>query len=274
MAPRRRGFLMLLGLAVVAGALLGGMQLLDGAADLAAAAGGAAAPAGGADAAAAEDVLPSAAGDPEQDGVQVVAAPGGAALNALPAARDEQVPAGEDPTVAGAPPAEPAGLPEAAEPDDPVESAEPSAPEEIQRDPFAPVARIVIPRAGVDTGVVAGTTPKHLALAPGFYPEGSLPHLGSNVAIAGHRTTYGAWFRHLDRLEAGDSIYLIYDGVLYRYEVQRVWVIANNDWSVIARTPDHVLTLTTCHPPGSSAYRLAVRARWVETVDFRDRALL
>ncbi|MFS8569964.1 MAG: hypothetical protein FWJ62_02930 [Thermaerobacter sp.] len=65
MAPRRRGFLMLLGLAVVAGALLGGMQLLDGAADLAAAAGGAAAPAGGADAAAAEDVLPSAAGDPE-----------------------------------------------------------------------------------------------------------------------------------------------------------------------------------------------------------------
>ena len=139
---------------------------------------------------------------------------------------------------------------------------------------FAGAARITIPAAGVHAEVVGGTTAEHLAQGPGFYPEGSLPHLGGNVAIAGHRTTYGAWFRHLDRLEAGDPIFLLYDGSLYRYEVERVWVIAYNDWSVIAQTGEHVLTLTTCHPPGSSAYRLAVRARWVETIDLNARAPL
>ena len=174
-----------------------------------------------------------------------------------PAAVEEgDMPAVEDPTVA-----KPASAPG-------------SQPSEPDPDPFAGVARIIIPRSGVDADVVHGTTPEHLAQGPGFYPEGSLPHLGGNVAIAGHRTTYGAWFRHLDRLEAGDPIYLIYDGRFYRYEVQRVWVIAYNDWSVIAQTDQHVLTLTTCHPPGSSAYRLAVRAHWVETKDLRARAPL
>ncbi|HEX6989691.1 MAG TPA: sortase [Bacillota bacterium] len=152
----------------------------------------------------------------------------------------------------------------------PVAKAEP----EPVRRLFAGAARIIIPDAGVDAEVVDGTTPEHLARGPGVYPEGSLPHLGGNVAIAGHRTTYGAWFRHLDRLEKGDIIHLIYDGSMYRYEVERVWVIAYNDWSVIAPTGEHVLTLTTCHPPGSSAYRLAVRARWVETIDLNANAPL
>src|SRR5690606_16192394 len=104
---------------------------------------------------------------------------------------------------------------------------------------------------------------RHLRQGPGFYPEGSLPHLGGNVAIAGHRTTYGAWFRHLDRLQPGDLIRLVYKGEIYNYEVEWIREIAANDWSVIAQTDEHVLTLTTCHPPGSSAYRLAVRARWI-----------
>lgn len=147
-----------------------------------------------------------------------------------------------------------------------------AGPDSGDRRLFAGAARITIPAAGVHAEVVDGTTVEHLAQGPGFYPEGSLPHLGGNVAIAGHRTTYGAWFRHLDRLEAGDPIFLLYDGNLYRYEVERVWVIAYNDWSVIAPTGEHVLTLTTCHPPGSSAYRLAVRARWVETIDLNARA--
>lgn len=127
------------------------------------------------------------------------------------------------------------------------------------------VARLLIPSIHVDAIVVNGTSDWQLATGPGFYPEGSLPHLGGNVAVAGHRTTYGAWFRHVDRLAAGDAIYLIFDGKEYRYEVERVWITASDDWSVIAPMDEHVLTLTTCHPPGSSKERLIVRARWVET---------
>lgn len=135
-------------------------------------------------------------------------------------------------------------------------------PAEEEAVPDPDVARIIIPSIGVDAIVVDGTSPWDLAQGPGFYPEGSRPDEGGNVAIAGHRTTYGAWFRHLDQLEPGDVIELVYAGQVYHYEVERVWPIANNDWSVIAPTGDHVLTLTTCHPPGSSRQRLVVRARW------------
>jgi len=37
-----------------------------------------------------------------------------------------------------------------------------------------------------------------LSKGPGHYMNTSFPGLGSTVAIAGHRTTYGAWFRHID----------------------------------------------------------------------------
>jgi len=133
------------------------------------------------------------------------------------------------------------------------------------RETFAGVSRIIIEKAGVDAIVVDGTSVRQLRQGPGFYPQGSLPHLGGNVAIAGHRTTYGAWFRHLDRLREGDLIQLVYRGEIYNYEVEWIREIAHNDWSVIAPTEEHVLTLTTCHPPGSAEFRLAVRARWVGT---------
>lgn len=129
-----------------------------------------------------------------------------------------------------------------------------------------PGALIRIPTIKVRAIVLYGTTLRTLAQGPGFYEVASLPDQGGNVAIAGHRTTYGAWFRHVDRLQAGDPIELEYRGVTYRYEVERVWVINRNDWSVVAQTEDSVLTLTTCHPPGSAAQRMAVRARLIETI--------
>jgi sortase (surface protein transpeptidase) len=36
------------------------------------------------------------------------------------------------------------------------------------------------------------------------------------------------------------------------------------DWSVVGHTPDAVLTLTSCHPKGSAAERIVVRARLAE----------
>lgn len=125
------------------------------------------------------------------------------------------------------------------------------------------LTRIVIPEIDVDVVVVEGTTASALRAGAGHYPNTPLPCEIGNVAIAGHRTTYGAWFRHLDRLQPGDLIRLVYKGEIYNYEVEWIREIAANDWSVIAQTDEHVLTLTTCHPPGSSAYRLAVRARWI-----------
>lgn len=98
-----------------------------------------------------------------------------------------------------------------------------------------------------------------------MYPEGSFPGEEGNTAIAGHRTTYGAWFRRLDLLQEGDEIIVTFGDEEYIYHVEDVFVVAKNDWSVIGATPYRALTLTTCHPPGSSLQRLVVRAREVSS---------
>ena len=49
---------------------------------------------------------------------------------------------------------------------------------------------------------VAGTDGGDLRKGPGHYPSTPLPGDRGTVAIAGHRTTYGAPFRKLDKLRA------------------------------------------------------------------------
>jgi sortase A len=123
-------------------------------------------------------------------------------------------------------------------------------------------AIIEIPAINLSAAVLRGTSTEILNRGPGWYEESALPGQG-NTAIAGHRTMYGAWFRHLDSLNAGDEINLTFDGWVYKYKVERVFPIANNDWSVIDPTSYPALTLTTCHPVGSAAQRLVVRAALV-----------
>ncbi|MGH9182127.1 MAG: sortase, partial [Acidimicrobiales bacterium] len=68
------------------------------------------------------------------------------------------------------------------------------------------LTRIKIPRIGVDVVVVEGTTASALRAGAGHYVGTPLPGEEGNVAIAGHRTTYGAPFFNLDQLAAGDDI--------------------------------------------------------------------
>ena len=56
---------------------------------------------------------------------------------------------------------------------------------------------------------VEGTGTSDLRKGPGHYPATPLPGERGTVGIAGHRTTYGAPFRHIDRGQArGDRITL------------------------------------------------------------------
>lgn len=45
------------------------------------------------------------------------------------------------------------------------------------------------------------------------------------VNIVGHRTTYGAWFRHVDQLYEGDEILLEFAGDKYQYSVEKVFIV-------------------------------------------------
>ncbi|WP_370326462.1 class E sortase [Euzebya sp.] len=143
-----------------------------------------------------------------------------------------------------------------------------------------PLTRIVIPSLDVDTVVVEGTSPAALRAGAGHYPNTPLPGEVGNVAIAGHRTTYGKPFNELDRVGPGELIHLVTPLAVHTYEVTAApegsqrpcpngacWVVTPTQWEVVAPTPDAALTLTTCHPKGSSAERLILRASLVSSAD-------
>ena len=126
------------------------------------------------------------------------------------------------------------------------------------------LGRITIPRLGLRAVVVEGTGTHDLEKGPGHYRITALPGLGDTVAIAGHRTTWGAWFRHLDSLRKGDLIVLQvpYGTVSYRVTGERV--VATDDWSILRDRGYHRLVLSTCDPPYSASHRLIVFAHETE----------
>jgi sortase A len=129
------------------------------------------------------------------------------------------------------------------------------------------LTRIKIPAIGLDTVVVEGITPSALRAGAGHYPQTPLPCDAGNVGIAGHRTTYGRPFGNLDQLKPGDTIELTtpIGGCVYQV-AKAPYAVSPTDLSVIAPTGERSLTLTTCHPKGSAAQRLIVRATWVKDV--------
>jgi sortase A len=128
--------------------------------------------------------------------------------------------------------------------------------------PGTVLARIRIPAIGVDQYVVSGTTEQDLAQGPGHYAGTAMPGQAGNVAIAGHRTTYGAPFFELGKLVPGNSIVLTtLSGQPYTYVVSKVpYTVKPGEVSVLDDFGDNRLTLTTCNPPYSAAQRLIVVA--------------
>jgi sortase A len=128
------------------------------------------------------------------------------------------------------------------------------------------LTRIKIPALGVDTVVVEGVSASALRAGAGHYPDTPLPCEAGNVAIAGHRTTYGKPFSNVDRLQDGDEITLETPLGSCLYKVSKApFIVEPTDFSVVANDiSKRMLTLTTCHPRGSAAKRLIVQASFVK----------
>ena len=133
-----------------------------------------------------------------------------------------------------------------------------------------PITRIKIAKIGVDVVVVEGTTPAALKAGAGHYRGTPLPCEMGNVAIAGHRTTYGKPFNQLDRLGPGDKIELQTPVGSCEYIVTDLapapnpFTVDPANIQIVANTPgERNLTLTTCHPKGSARQRLVIRAHLV-----------
>lgn len=123
------------------------------------------------------------------------------------------------------------------------------------------LTRIRIPRLDVNVVVVEGTTSNSLRAGAGHYADTPLPCEAGNVAIAGHRTTYGRPFADLDLLRPGDEVVLETPVGSCTYELQeRPFVTSPDNFGVVENTTDSRVTLTTCHPKGSARERLIVQA--------------
>jgi sortase A len=124
-----------------------------------------------------------------------------------------------------------------------------------------PLGRIKIPRIGVNAIFVQGTRwGPDLSKGPGHYPQTSLPGVGRTMGIAAHRTTFGAWFRHIDSLDAGDKISLRLPYATFYYQVFKHEVVKSGDWSIIRDRGFDQLVLSACHPLYSASHRWVVYA--------------
>jgi sortase A len=131
----------------------------------------------------------------------------------------------------------------------------------------SPVGRIHIPRIGADFVVVKGTSTSDLESGPGVYPETVFPGMAGTTAIAGHRTTYLAPFRHVDQLRHGSLIQLNMPYAHFTYTVIEKRVVAPTDVrAAIGNVGYSRLVLSACTPLFSAAKRLLIYARLTRTV--------
>jgi len=129
------------------------------------------------------------------------------------------------------------------------------------------VGRIVIPLINASYVVVKGTDTSDLQSGPGIYSETSFPGVAGTTAIAGHRTTYLAPFRHIDALRRGSRILLNMPYAHFTYTVIGERVVAPTDVrAAVGNVGYSRLVLSACTPLFSAAKRLLVYARLTSTV--------
>jgi len=115
-------------------------------------------------------------------------------------------------------------------------------------------------------------------LGVGHYAGTAMPGEVGNVALAGHRVTYGRPFHRIEELALGDALVVQTADAWYVYRVTGTAVVGPADVEVVAPVPGDpdaaptraLMTLTTCHPTYSARERYVVHAEldsWLPVAD-------
>ncbi len=130
-------------------------------------------------------------------------------------------------------------------------------------------ATLIIPRFGYEyerviaEGIDPETVLNSRDTGVGHYPDtADLGEVG-NFAVAAHRTTYGAPFAEIEKLQIGDRIYIETQAGWYVYSYRNTQYVWPADINVLNPVPttnkdagQRLLTMTSCHPELSSAERI------------------
>lgn len=138
---------------------------------------------------------------------------------------------------------------------------------------------LVIPRLGINTGVVPSVNVKNeniykTALKDGVAHAEDTPYPNEpgTTYIFGHSTNsilnisrYNAVFYPLQYIKEGDDIVVFYQGELFPYKVTEKKLVDAEDISyLVPQTKEKKLVLQTCWPPGTTWKRLVVIANPIE----------
>ena len=140
------------------------------------------------------------------------------------------------------------------------------------------MAQLTIPVLNLSKTVVSGVGVEALRKGPGHYSYTPLPGMPGNSAIAGHRTTWGAPFGDINKLEPGDEILIqtVQGSFTYRVVEQMGgrghFIISPYRLDVLDQNFDthpNRLTLISCHPKLTARQRIIVVAELVgEPADY------
>ena len=166
------------------------------------------------------------------------------------------------------------------EPEEVVSDSEvkPDLGEFLWRSEGEAMAQLTIPVLNLSKTVVSGVGVEALRKGPGHYSYTPLPGMPGNSAIAGHRTTWGAPFGDINKLEPGDEILIqtVQGSFTYRVVEQMGgrghFIISPYRLDVLDQNFDtypNRLTLISCHPKLTARQRIIVVAELVgEPADY------
>jgi len=109
-----------------------------------------------------------------------------------------------------------------------------------------PVARLSVPRLGIERYVLAGADGAGMPFGPGHVRSTAAPGAAGNSVIGGHRDTHLAFLRSL---KPGDTLLIERpDGARISYRVQWAEVLDRREVWVAKQEGPARLTLVTCYP--------------------------
>jgi sortase A len=126
-----------------------------------------------------------------------------------------------------------------------------------------PVGRLIVPRLGLKTIVVNGTSHDDLTRGPGRELHTFMPGQDELIYVAGHRTTYLAPFAHIDSLRPGDPITFVLPYATFHYEVTGHRIVPADDLAVLHSHHHEQLVLQACHPRFFATHRYLAYAKLV-----------
>lgn len=137
-------------------------------------------------------------------------------------------------------------------------------------------AKLYVPKFGKDYErlIGQGTFQKVTlnVVGVGHYVSSDWPGEAGNFAVAAHRTSHGAPFADIDRLKAGDKVWVETNDSWFTYEYRQTKIVKPSEIGVIDDLPKGLtgaiaggkyMTMTSCHPKWTNQQRIIV---WLELV--------